>query len=122
MYHEGGKVGAWKLLFKKGVKSILKKPNQKVPEDQIDHPVARFFQKIFSTKEPAQIYDLIRLQRTRKNAEIRLKHIPRQKPFTKLMLNSMAMILNRIPEELKEERPNLFKQKLKKKRLNPRQK
>ena len=91
----------------------MKRLNWKIPEDQIDDSAARFFHKINITKEPKAIHDLIKQPRTRKNATLTMKTIPKKKPFTKLMINSMATILNRIPEDLKYEKPHLFKKKLK---------
>ena len=61
------------------------------------------------------------IPRTRQCAELSMKKVPRKKPFSKVLLNSMAEVLNRIPDEMKVEKPHLFKKKLKKKRfLKPR--
>ena len=94
--------------------------NWKIPEEEIDDSAARFFQKIAYNKEPSEIHDMIRLPRTRINAGISMQMIATTKPFTKLMLNSMAETLNRIPKEIKREKPHIFKKKLKTKRLLPR--
>ena len=38
-----------------------------------------------------------------------MKKVPRQKPFSKMLLNSMAEVPNCIPDEVKVEKPHLFK-------------
>ena len=117
------KVGRWvngSYCYRKSCKDILSKLNWKIPEEEIEDSAARFFQKIAYNKEPSEIHDLIRLPRTRINAEITMQKIAKTKPFTKLMLNSMAEMLNRIPDETKREKPHIFKKKLKTMRLLPR--
>ena len=116
------RVGRWvhgNYCYKRSIKSIMEQLNWKIPEEQIEDSAARFFQKILVTKEPKDIHDLIRQPRTRRNVELTLKTIPKQKPFKNLMLNSMANMINRIQEDLKEERPHIFKKKLKKRSLKP---
>ena len=49
-------------------------------------------------------------------AEVSIMKVPNRKPFTKVLLNIMAEVINRMPE-VKREKPHLFKTKPKKKRL-----
>ena len=103
--------------YKQSCRKILGSLNWKLPDEQIEDAAARFFHKVVTYKEPEDIYSLVRYPRSRINAEVSMKIIAKNKPFSKLMLNHMANILNRIPEGLKGERPHLFKKKLKAKRL-----
>ena len=73
------RVGRWvhgNYCYKQSVKTIMKRLNWKIPEDQIDDSAARFFHKINITKEPKAIHDLIKQPRTRKNATLTMKTIP----------------------------------------------
>ena len=96
---------------------ILDRLNWKLPEIQIKEASARLFHKINYFSKPEDINNKIRRPRSRRNADISMKVVPKTKPFSKCLINSMASTLNSIPDDLRYEKPHLFKVKLKKKGL-----
>ena len=100
--------------FRISRKEILDKLNWKLPEIQIKEALARLFHKVNYYCKPEEISNKIRRPRSRRNADVSMKIIPKTKPFNKCLINAMASTLNSISDDLKQERPHLFKVKLKK--------
>ena len=90
----------------------------KLPEDMIDEGSAKYLHKIVQTKEPKEIYDMIKFPRSRDTCDLSLHYAPKTDRMKRCSIVAGIRNFNRIPNEIRNLNPVKVKKKLKIKRLN----
>ena len=103
--------------YMESIKSIMKSVGWKLPQETLDQSSAKLIHKVMHTKEPCDIYNLIKVPRSRACADVSLKYAPKSDRLKRSTIYSGIKNYNRIPQDLRNLKPKKLKAKLNLKNL-----
>ena len=94
-------------------KQVLKDSNMESPNQMILKENIKFTHKIISTKQPKNIWKLIKKPTWREAGELRPIYNPKKQKLSKNLIDTGIRLYNTIPEELRKLQPEKLKEELK---------
>ena len=98
--------------YMESIKSIMKSIDWKLPQEILDQSSAKLIHKVMHTKEPCDIYNLIKVPRFRACADIGLKYAPKSDRLKRNTIYTGIKNYNRIPQDIRNLKPKKLKAKL----------
>ena len=96
------------------IRSLMKSVKLKMPQDILDESSAKYLHKVLITKEPKEIYDIVKLPRSRACADVTTHHAPISDRVRCSTIYTATKNYNRIPSDLRSLKPKKLKIKMKK--------
>ena len=100
--------------YMESIRSLMKSVKLKMPQDILDESSAKYSHKVIITKEPQEIYDIVKLPRSRACADLSTHYAPKTDRVKRSTIFSATKNYNRIPSDLRPLEPRKLKIKMKK--------
>ena len=100
--------------YKESIKSICESIGWKVPEQIMKSNTVTFTHKIVLNKEPKQVYELLRFNKSGRNSSINLKYRHKSDKMDRNSIQQMCRLYNTLSIDLKSQPIKKFKSRLKK--------
>ena len=94
--------------FKVSCAKLCKQVNMKTSEEHFIDETNKFVHKVLYNQIPASIINKIKMPRSRANAKLGLKLYPKNRRFTRTLINTIPDVYERIPVELRKTKPSKF--------------
>ena len=105
--------------FRESIHSIMRSIEWKMPVEIIEEASAKYMQKVIYNKKPIDIYNEIKMPRTRACVKPIMERPPKSSRMENSIINTALHNNNRLPPDLKDLKPKKLKKELLKTKLLP---